>query len=282
MQIHLLETGNFMLDGGAMFGVVPKTMWNKVYPANDLNLCNLSLRCLLVDIGKRVFLFNSGIGNKQDEKFLRHYYLNGENTLEKSLQQAGYRKEDITDHVLTHLHFDHCGGSIEFNDQGDGYRTTFPNAVYHVSRQQWDWAMKPNRREKPSFRKENLEPIAASGQLKLFESNFSPVPEIELRLYNGHSEGMALPLVAFKNKTYVYITDLIPTMANIPLSWIGGYDTQPLLSFTEREEFLNEALEGDYILVFEHDYYVESCKLEMTEKGIRGKDPGKFSSFLPS
>jgi len=280
MQIHLLETGNLMLDGGAMFGVVPKTMWSKVYPANELNLCNLSLRCLLVDTGNRVFLFNSGVGSKQDEKFLRHYYLNGEDTLEKSLQQAGYGKEDITDHVLTHLHFDHCGGSTEFNDTGDGYRTTFPNATYHISRQQWEWATQPNRREKPSYRKENLEPIAESGQLQLFEGNFHPVPEIELRLFDGHTEGMAVPLIRYGDKTFMYTTDFIPTMANITLSWVCGYDTQPLKSLAEKESFLGEALEKDYILVFEHDYYTESCRLTMTEKGIREKDPGKFSAYL--
>ncbi|MBN1157896.1 MAG: MBL fold metallo-hydrolase [Bacteroidales bacterium] len=280
MKIHLLKTGNFMLDGGAMFGVVPKTLWSRVYPANELNLCNLSLRCLLVETGNRLLLFNAGIGNKQDEKFLRHYYLNGDDTLEKSLSNAGYRKEDVTDLILTHLHFDHCGGAVEYNHDKTAFQTTFPNAVYHVSKSQWDWMLNPNRREKVSFLKENIEPIAVSGQLKLFENNFSPVPEITLRLYNGHSTGMAVPFIKYNDMTLVYTTDLLPTTANIPLSWVCGFDTQPLLSLTEHEEFLNEALAHDYVLVFEHDLYTECCRLEMTEKGIRGNKSFNFKQIV--
>jgi glyoxylase-like metal-dependent hydrolase (beta-lactamase superfamily II) len=280
MQIHTIETGNFMLDGGAMFGVVPKSLWNKVYPANENNLCNLSARCLLVKTGKRVILFNAGIGTKQDEKFLRHYYLNGDDTLEKSLLKAGCRKEDVTDVILTHLHFDHCGGAVEYNDDMTAFRTTFPNAIYYVSKSHWDWMLKPNRREKVSFLKENIEPIAESGQLQLFGNNFTPVPDIKLRLYDGHSVGMAVPFIQYNDQMLVYTTDLFPTMANIPLSWLPGYDTQPLISFKEREEFLNEALAGDYVLIFEHDIYAECCRLEMTEKGIRGKTPFKLADLI--
>lgn len=268
-----------MLDGGAMFGVVPKTLWSNVYPSNELNLCNLSLRCLLVETNNRIILFNSGIGNKQDEKFLRHYYLNGDDSLEKSLAKAGYRKADVTDVILTHLHFDHCGGAVECNIDKTAFQTTFPNAVYHVSKPQWNWMRKPNRREKISFLKENIEPVFASGQLHLFENNFTPVPEIKLRLYNGHSVGMAVPFIKYNDMTLVYTTDFLPTMANIPLSWICGFDTQPLLSFTEHEEFLNEALVNDYVLVFEHDRYAECCRLKMTEKGIRGGTPFSFAQI---
>lgn len=280
MQIHTIETGNIMMDGGAMFGVAPKSLWEKVYPVNEKNLCNLSLRCLLVETGNRIFLFNAGIGTKQDEKFLRHYYLNGNESLEKSLSKAGYKKENITDVVLTHLHFDHCGGAVEFNIQKTGFQPTFPNATYRVSRPQWEWMLKPNRREKVSFLKENIEPLAESGKLELFEDHFNPVPEISLRLYNGHSVGMAVPFIQFKERTFVYTTDFLPTMANIPLSWISGFDTQPLLSFAEHEDFLNEALANDYVLIFEHDLYAECCLLEMTEKGIRGKTPFRLADFI--
>ena len=279
MKIHLLETGNFMLDGGAMYGVVPKSLWSKVYPANENNLCNLSLRCMLVETGNRLILFNAGIGNKHDEKFLRHYYLNGNDTLEGSLKKAGYTKQDITDVILTHLHFDHCGGATEFNEQKEGYRITFPNATYRVSRRQWEWMLNPNRREKASYLKENTEPIEKSGKLDLFEDNFQPVPEITLRLYDGHSAGMAVPLVKYNGKTVVYITDFLPTKAHIPLSWICGFDTQPLVSLKEHEQFLNEALQNNYVIVFEHDAFTVCCRIEMTEKGIRGSDDLKFSEI---
>lgn len=280
MKIHTIEAGNFMIDGGAMFGVVPKTLWSKVYPSNEKNLCNLSTRCLLVETGNRVLLFNAGIGNKQDEKFLRHYYLNGDDSLEKSLKKAGYEKEDITDVVLTHLHFDHCGGAVEYNSSRTAYQLTFPNAVYHISKPQWEWMMNPNRRERVSFLKENIEPIAESGQLQLFDNNFQPVPEATLRLYDGHTVGQAVPFVLYNEQTLVYTTDLLPLMANIPLSWISGFDTQPLLSFREHEEFLNEALENDYVLIFEHDIDAECCRVEMTEKGIRGTMPFKLSAVM--
>ncbi len=280
MKIYTIEAGNFMIDGGAMFGVVPKVLWNKVYPANEKNLCNLSTRCLLVETGSHVVLFNTGIGNKQDEKFLRHYYLNGDDSLEKSLKKAGYKKEDITDVVLTHLHFDHCGGAVEYHSDRTALQTTFPNAVYHISKPQWEWMLKPNRRERVSFLKENIEPIAESGQLQLFDNNFKPVPEVTLRLYDGHTAGQAVPFIRYNDQTLVYTTDLLPLMANIPLSWISGFDTQPLLSFREHEEFLNEALENDYVLLFEHDMHAECCRLEMTEKGIRGTTPFKLSAIM--
>jgi len=242
MKLQLIETGNFKLDGGAMFGVVPKSLWSKVYPADSNNLCNLSLRCLLVDTGDSRILFNAGMGDKQDEKFMRHYYPNGDDTLEGSLAKAGYTKNDITDVIFTHLHFDHCGGGTEFNDALDGYRLTFPNATYRVSRRQWEWMLNANRREKDSYLKQNLEPVKKSGQLELFEDGYSPLKGIELRLYDGHSAGMAVPFIKYNDATLVYITDFLPTKAHIPLSWICGYDTQPLVSLKEQEEFLEESL----------------------------------------
>jgi glyoxylase-like metal-dependent hydrolase (beta-lactamase superfamily II) len=280
MRLHAIETGNFMLDGGAMFGVVPKVLWEKVYPANEKNLCNLSLRCLLVDTGDHRILIDTGMGAKQDEKFTGHYNLNGEETLEDSLQKAGYRKSDITGVVLTHLHFDHCGGAVEWSADKTTYRPAFPNARYWVSQLQWDWAMQPNRREKPSFLAENILPLYQSGQLTLFEEGFAPAPGIELRLFHGHTAGLTVPIIHAPECALVYTTDLFPTMAHLPVSWVCGYDTRPLLSLEEREKFLKEALEKDYVLFFEHDVHVQCCRLQMTEKGIRGTGAGPLTSYL--
>jgi glyoxylase-like metal-dependent hydrolase (beta-lactamase superfamily II) len=274
MKLSLIETGNIMLDGGAMFGVVPKSLWSKVYPADSNNLCNLSLRCLLIEEEDRVILVNAGIGNKQDEKFLRHYYPNGKDTLEGSLAKAGYSKHDITDVIFTHLHFDHCGGGTEFNENRDGYRLAFPKAVYHVSKRQWEWMLNANRRERASYLKENTEPLKKSGKLELFGENYSPLPGITFRLYDGHSQGMAIPIIRYNGRTLVYVSDFLPTKAHIPLSWICGFDTQPLVSLKEHEVFLEEAYKNDYILIFEHDIQTEYCRIEMTEKGLRGIDVG--------
>jgi glyoxylase-like metal-dependent hydrolase (beta-lactamase superfamily II) len=280
MKLYAIETGNFMLDGGAMFGVVPKVLWEKVYPANEKNLCNLSMRCLLIDTGSRRILIDAGMGNKQDDKFTRHYYLNGEDTLGHSLIKASYNESEITDVILTHLHFDHCGGAVKYNEERTGYQPTFAKATYWVSKTQWEWAVNPNRREKASYLAENIVPLIDSGQLHLFENGESPIPEIELRLFHGHTAGLAVPLIQYKGKTFIYTTDLIPTMAHITASWVCGYDTRPLLSLSEREEFLNEALEKHFILFFEHDAYAQCCHLQMTEKGIRGTDPKDLSACI--
>lgn len=280
MKIQSIETGNFMLDGGAMFGVVPKALWEKVYPANEKNLCNLSLRCLLVDTGDRRILIDAGMGSKQDEKFMGHYYLNGEDTLDHSLEKAGYNRSDITGVILTHLHFDHCGGAVEFNDDKTGYLPTFPNATYWVSRPQWEWSQHPNRREKASFLAENILPLLNKGCLEIFDEGFSPAPGIELRLFHGHTAGLTVPCIHHPAGTVVFVTDLFPTMAHIPPSWVCGYDTQPLISLQEREAFLNEALDNQYILFFEHDIHTECCRLMQTEKGIRGCDPGTLAGYL--
>ncbi len=279
MKIQKIETGNFMLDGGAMFGVVPKSLWQKVYPANENNMCNLSLRLLLIEEGSRKILIDTGHGNKQDEKFFSYYNLNGEDTLDNSLQEAGVRKLDITDVILTHLHFDHSGGAIEYDSERKNLKTTFPNATYWCSDDQWNWAMNPNRRERASYFKENIIPIKDSGQLSLFKHNFHVTTSIEIRLYNGHTKGLAVPFIRYNDKTIVYVTDLIPTAAHIPLSWVCGFDIQPLISLNERDIFLDEAFTNNYILFFEHDFYTECCTLQKTEKGIRLKKGFKLSTL---
>ncbi len=280
MKLYSIPTGNFKLDGGAMFGVVPKSIWNKVYPADENNLIPLSMRCLLVVDGDRRILVDNGIGNKQDEKFFSHYHLHGDDSLEKSLLNLGLHPQDITDMFLTHLHFDHAGGSIRRNQDGSGYETVFPNATYWISRVQWEWATNANPREKASFLKENILPIAESGRLQLFEGPVELFPGFNVRIYNGHTAGQAIPFISFQGKTVVFMADTIPTSAHVPLPYIMSYDTQPLVSLTEKEEFLNEAVDKEYILFFEHDIYNECCTLEKTEKGIRVKKTGKLEEML--
>ncbi|NOZ46627.1 MAG: MBL fold metallo-hydrolase [Chlorobi bacterium] len=272
MKFYSIETGNLKLDGGAMFGVVPKVMWNKLYPADQNNLINLSMRCLLIKTANRLILIDNGIGTKQNEKFLKHYYLNGDYSLEQSLAKVGYKTDDITDMILTHLHFDHCGGSIKYNKDRTQLEPTFKNAIYWTSKQQWDNAVKPNNREKASFLKENILPIQESGQLKLIQNNDEIYPGIKLKLFNGHTTGQVIPHIHTGNKTIVYAGDLLPTYAHIPLPYIMSYDMFPLTTLEEKEVFLNKAVEDNYLIFFEHDLYHECCNLQMTEKGIRVKD----------
>jgi glyoxylase-like metal-dependent hydrolase (beta-lactamase superfamily II) len=280
MKLIPIETGNFKLDGGAMFGVVPKVLWNKVYPADENNLCNWSMRCLLVVDGDRKTLIDNGIGEKQEEKWLKHYYLNGNDTLEKSLAKAGFEAEDITDVILTHMHFDHCGGSVKWKDDKSGYELAFPNATYWTSQKQFDWATKPNRREKASFLKENILPIQESGHLKLIDKEGEFIPNITFKLYDGHTGGQVIPHIKADGKTVVFMADLMPAAAHIPMPWIMAYDTRPLQTLKDRERFYNEAIENDYILFFEHDIYNEACTLHETEKGVRVKEAGKLSKFI--
>jgi glyoxylase-like metal-dependent hydrolase (beta-lactamase superfamily II) len=279
MKIYKIETGNLMLDGGALFGVVPKSMWAEKYPANEKNLCNLSMRSMLVAAGGRMILIDTGIGNKQDDKFFSYYYLNGTDTLEGSLEKAGFSMNDITDVVLTHLHFDHCGGGVEYNEDNIPV-PAFKNARYWVSRQQWEWAESPNQREKSSFLKENFVPVKEKGQLEFIEKDSEIVPGIELRLFNGHTDGQIIPFIRYNNKTLVFVGDLIPTSAHVPLSWLCAYDTKPLVAFDEKKEFLEEALKNGYTLFFEHDINVECCNLVITEKGIRVDRCFTLNDFL--
>ena len=280
MKFTPIETGNLKLDGGAMFGVVPKVMWQKVYPADENNLANWAMRCLLIEDGDRKILIDNGIGDKQDEKFLSHYYLNGDDTLEKSLAKAGVKPEDITDMILTHMHFDHCGGSVKWNHDKTGFELAFPNATYWTSKKQYQWATHPNRREKASFLKENILPIEESGQLKLIEDEGEYIPGIDFKLYDGHTNGQVIPHIHYQDKTVVFMADLMPSTAHIPMPWIMAYDTRPLQTLKDRERFYAEALAGNYILFFEHDLYHEACTLHDTPKGARVEKAGKLADFL--
>jgi glyoxylase-like metal-dependent hydrolase (beta-lactamase superfamily II) len=280
MELYSISTGNFKLDGGAMFGVVPKMIWSKVYPADENNLIPLAMRCLLIIEGDRKILVDNGIGDKQDEKFFSHYDLHGEDSLKKSLAKLGLTADDITDMFLTHLHFDHAGGSIRRNSSGEGYEPAFPNATYWISEAQWNWATNANAREKASFLKENIFPMRDSGLLKLFQGNFELIPGIDIRLFDGHTVGQAIPFIKFGDKTVVFMADVIPTSAHIPLPYIMSYDTQPLISLKEKEAFLKEAADNNFILFFEHDFFSESCTVEHTEKGIRLSQSGPFEAFL--
>lgn len=280
MQLFPIETENLKLDGGAMFGVVPKVLWNKSYPADENNLCNWSMRCLLVVDGNRKILIDNGIGEKQDEKWLKHYYLNGNDTLGKSLAKAGFSFNEITDVILTHMHFDHCGGSVKWNKDKSGFELAFPNATYWTSKQQYDWATKPNRREKASFLKENIFPIEKSGRLNLIKNEGEHIPNIIFKLYNGHTDGQVIPHIKVNGRTVVFMADLMPSTAHIPMPWIMAYDTRPLLTLKDRERFYEEAIEHNYILFFEHDIYNEACTLHKTEKGVRVNKVGKLAEFI--
>jgi glyoxylase-like metal-dependent hydrolase (beta-lactamase superfamily II) len=269
MNLHTIDTGLFKLDGGAMFGVVPKSIWQKSTPADANNMCTWAMRCLLVEDGDRLILIDNGIGDKQDEKFMGHYYLHGEDTLDKSLAAKGFSRDDITDVFLTHLHFDHCGGSIV--RQGDKLRPAFKNAFYWSNAKHWDWAVNPNDREKASFLKENILPIQESGKLRFVEDveGVSFHEGINIRFAYGHTDAMMLPQIQYKGKTIVYMADLLPSVGHIPLPYVMAYDMFPLTTLTEKKSFLQEAAEKEYILVLEHDAVNECCTLQQTEKGIK-------------
>jgi glyoxylase-like metal-dependent hydrolase (beta-lactamase superfamily II) len=272
MKLYSINTGYFKLDGGAMFGVVPKTMWKKLNPPDENNLCNWAMRCMLIENDGRLILIDNGMGNKQDDKFFGYYFLNGDDTLEKSLSKYGFKKEDITDVFLTHLHFDHCGGSIERS--GDALVPAFKNANYWSNESHWDWAVNPNDREKASFLKENILPIKESGQLKFItrreKIEFSK--NIKVRFVNGHTESMMLPQIQYRDHTIVFMADLLPSIAHIPVPYVMGYDTRPLETLKEKKSFLSEAQQNNYILFFEHDPAIECCNLQLTEKGVRSKE----------
>ncbi len=272
MKLHSIETGFFKLDGGAMFGVVPKSIWQKTNPPDENNLCTWSMRCLLIEDGKRLTLVDTGIGNKQSEKFFAHYHLHGEATMDKSLDQLGFHRGDITDIFLTHLHFDHCGGSIEL-DKGNGkFRAAFENATYWSNERHWEWATQPNPREKASFLSENILPIAESGQLKHIPrtGDLSPTPlGFDVVFVDGHTDSMMLPQIEYNGRTLVYMADLLPSTGHIPLAYVMGYDTRPLITLEEKRKFLQRAAEGNFVLMMEHDSVYECCTVQMTEKGVR-------------
>jgi glyoxylase-like metal-dependent hydrolase (beta-lactamase superfamily II) len=285
MNLYSINTGYFKLDGGAMFGVVPKSIWNKINPADENNLCSWALRCLLIEDGNRLILIDNGNGDKQDAKFFSHYYLHGDDTLNKSLAKYGFHPDDITDAFLTHLHFDHCGGSII--REGNKLVPAFKNATYWSNEAHWGWATKPNEREKASFLKENILPIQESGQLKFIthplakerSATFPPGTlmsefneNISIRFVSGHTESMMLPQIKYKNKIIAYMADLLPSAGHIPIPYVMAYDMFPLTTMGEKRNFLNEAVKDDYILFFEHDPIHECCNLQQTERGIRAKD----------
>ena len=278
MNLYSINTGFFKLDGGAMFGVVPKSIWNKLNPADENNMCSWALRCLLIEDNNRLILIDNGMGDKQDAKFFGYYFLHGNETLSKSLAKHGFTPDDITDVFLTHLHFDHCGGSIK--KEGDKLIPAFKNATYWSNKRHWKWASTPNEREKASFLKENFLPIQECGQLKFIESNWDELPAyITIRHAYGHTDDMMLPQIDYKGKTIVYMADLLPSVAHIPLPYVMAYDMFPLTTLNEKKSFLTEAQQKDLILFFEHDPLVECCTLQLTDKGIRQKEIFKLSEI---
>ena len=274
MTLYPIETGNFKLDGGAMFGVVPKALWSRTNPADDNNMIDIAARSLLIEDGDRLILIDTGLGDKQSEKFFNYYYQWGDYSLDSSLKKAGFHRDDITDVFMTHLHFDHCGGSIQWNKDRTGYEPAFKNATFWTNENHWKWATEPNVREKASFLKENLLPMQESGQLQFVKrNNTSFVERSELGFgilfLDGHTEKQMIPHINYKGKTLVFMADLMPTVGHIPLAYVTGYDTRPLLSMDEKAMFIKKAIKNEYVLFFEHDAHNELCSIKNTEKGAR-------------
>jgi glyoxylase-like metal-dependent hydrolase (beta-lactamase superfamily II) len=269
MELFTVDTGFFKLDGGAMFGVVPKSIWSRTNPSDENNLCPWAMRCLLVSDGNRLVLIDNGIGDKQDARFFSHYYLHGEASLAKSLQQLGVHPTDITDVFLTHLHFDHCGGSVKYGSHGQ-YELTFPRATYWTNEDHWNWATVPNPREKASFLEENILPLQEHGVLKYLDlATKSLFPGFDFLTMDGHTDKQMLPKMQYKGHTLVFMADLLPSVGHIPLPYVMGYDTRPLLTLQEKQQFLEEAAQNQYVLFLEHDSVNECCTVKMTEKGVR-------------
>lgn len=268
MKLHVIDTGFFKLDGGAMFGVVPKSIWKKTNPADENNLCDWAMRCLLIEDGNKRILIDNGIGSKQDAKFLSHYFLHGSSDLFKALDSVGILPAEITDMFLTHLHFDHCGGGV-MNKDGR-LQLTFPNAQYWSNADHWTWATQPNAREKASFLKENILPIQESGHLKFIDiNNTSPFSQFDIFFASGHTDKMMIPKIRYKGRTICFMADLLPSVGHIPLPYVMGYDTRPLLTLEEKGKFLEEAADNQYVLFLQHDPVHECCTVKRTEKGIR-------------
>jgi len=279
MNLYSVNAGYFKLDGGAMFGVVPKSIWNKLNAADENNLCSWAMRCLLIEDGNRLILIDNGMGDKQDAKFYGHYYLHGDDNLDRSLSKHGFHRDDITDVLLTHLHFDHCGGSIK-KERGQ-LIPAFKNAIFWSNEDHWRWATEPNDREKASFLTENILPVKESGQLKMIETvqGVSFSNDITIRFAFGHTDAMMLPQVSYKGRQVVFMADLLPSVGHIPIPYIMAYDTRPLQSMHEKKDFLQAAVTNDSILFFEHDPVYECCTLQLTEKGIRHKDLFKLQDI---
>jgi glyoxylase-like metal-dependent hydrolase (beta-lactamase superfamily II) len=272
MNLYPVNAGNFKLDGGAMFGAVPKTIWNKTNPADQNNLIDIAARCLLIEDGKRLILIDSGMGNKQSEKFFSYYSLWGEDTLERSIKKVGFSIDDVTDVFFTHLHFDHCGGAIKRS--GSGFEPVFKNAIYWTNKKHWDWAINPNKREVASFLKENLLPIEETGSLNFIATpcdQFSFVDELGFEVFyaDGHTEKQMLPIISHKGQKIAFAGDLIPTAGHVPLPYVMGYDVRPLTTLKEKDLFLNYAADNNVLLLLEHDSVNEAVSLKRTEKGVR-------------
>jgi len=285
MKIYPIETGNFKLDGGAMFGVVPKTIWHKTNPANENNLIDIAARCMLIEEGNRLILIDNGMGNKQSDKFFGYYSLWGDDSLDKSLAKYGFHRDDVTDVFMTHLHFDHCGGSVNWNKDKTGYEVAFKNATFWTNDNHWQWATKPNAREKASFLSENILPMQESGQLKYVnrpDSDFGFSKELNFGIFyvDGHTEKMMIPHLQYQDKIIVFCADLIPTAGHLPLPYVMGYDTRPLLTLPEKAKFLNTAAENNYYLWLEHDAHNQIITVEQTEKGIRLKEVFRCEDVL--
>ncbi len=274
MKIYPIETGNFKLDGGAMFGVVPKSIWQRTNPADANNMIAMSMRSMLIEDGDRLILIDTGIGNKQSDKFFGYFHLYGNFSLDSSLAQHGFHRDDITDVFLTHLHFDHCGGSIQWNKAHTAYEPAFKNATFWSNKNHWQWATQPNPREKASFLKENINPMESSGQLEFIALNDTDFIKnsalgFDIFLPDGHTEKQMIPQIKYQDKTLVFMADLLPTVGHIPLPYIMGYDTRPLLTMQEKEQFLSKAADENYFLFLEHDSVHELCTVKKTEKGVR-------------
>ena len=279
MHLHVIDTGHFKLDGGAMFGVVPKALWNRHQPADENNRCTWAMRCLLIEAHGRVILIDTGMGNKQDDKFRSHFEPHGEGDLLASIARAGYTREEITDVVLTHLHFDHCGGAVQKRPNGD-LELTFPNAIHWSEENHWKWATDPNPRERASFLKENILPIQESGMLRFVNDDTEIIPELWFAIADGHTHGMLIPHLEIGEETLVFMADLLPSPTHIPLAWVMGYDINPLQTIREKEAFLAEAAENNFILFYEHDPVIECSRVVETEKGFRASDLMSLADIL--
>ncbi len=280
MKIYPIETGNFKLDGGAMFGVVPKSIWQRTNPADNNNMISMAMRCMLVENGERLTLIDTGLGFKQSDKFFGYYHLFGDFSLDSSLAKFGFHRDDITDVVLSHLHFDHCGGAIQWNKGKTGFEPAFPNAKFWSNRDHWNWAINPNLREKASFLKENIEPIKESGQLNFVADIGKKQLGFDFLFMDGHTEKQMLPKIEYQGKTLVFMADLLPTTGHIPLPYVMGYDTRPLITIKEKSEFLEEAAANQYFLFLEHDADTELCTVQQTEKGVRLKEKYNFTDIF--
>ena len=278
MKIYPLNTGNFKLDGGAMFGVVPKSIWQRTNPADENNMCSWSMRCMLIEDGDKLILIDNGMGDKQSEKFFSYYYLFGDDSLEGNIKKLGFHPDDVTDVFLTHLHFDHCGGGIKWNRDRTKFEATFKNANYWTNSMHWKWATEPNQREKASFLKENIIPMIELDQLKFIDKE--GFNYFDILMVNGHTDAQMIPHIQYQGKTVVFMADLLPSVGHIPVPYVMGYDTRPLITLDEKAAFLNNAADKEYVLFLEHDHVNECCTVQHTEKGVRVKDTFKFSELF--